>query len=950
MQVNAASPEYITEYLVGLLVHAASNSPGDQKRIMQSLGEFTAALPESPRYFAMVLLLDDAGVAGIIRKGNSQIPDLMAMQVRAMAGLLLKNQLPTLQEPQLCDTVRFLREAKALGALSDPSPLIRSTVGTVLSAIVTRSSGNLDVLWPELLSDLLRLGTLPAMDALERICQDGAEAGGLNEQQASLLIPALIQLAKGHPDPRGRCHALVSLNQFIMYGADAFDQHISDHLQCLSLLASQDAAQESVRQAICQSLSLLLDAYPDEMTGILPGVLGFALESLGREDLSMGVRLEACEFWHSLAERDQAVEIWSPSVLQQLLPVLLRAIRYSDDDPALLENDDGYEDASRPDAASSIRPRHHRAASHVGNEEDEEEDEEDEDEEDEWNLRKCAASTLDLLATTTLSKGAIVGQILPLISQQLQKSDWKTVESSILALGAVSEGIGEAEDIEPHLSTSIVPFLIESYRHQKPLVRSIAAWTLGRYAQWMSVNGMEVLAALLHGMRDGHKRVQRASCSALASFLEAVEDAKGLFEPAAVTLVASLGWALQNYQLKNRLALYDTIGTLADQLDSDVRGLGATTTSSPSLVPSLLPALLADWEAHAGMSSKDSLEYCYTVFPLLECLASLAIAGGPEFGPWAGKVYAMAIGMCGPLMIAREGGIAREEEDEDTIEADSLIVALDLIGGLLQGGLGPSFHDAHALGQIILKCSYDPIPEIRQSAFALIGDCAQRHVEPILPVIGQLIPILQGNFDPNQPDGQIYYSLAASNNAVWAFGELLYRHGSVMEGIFKGHANTLHGILSKLLLLGSKVERSPGSGYAGNLAVAIGRSLGFASSNHLDIIDGALQGGILRMLPNWIAHLHSVGDQEERITGLLPVLNLLNNPAALSQIAEKTLVQLILAIHGCSPSEADKAMAGWISHGVLAYLGADQVTRLLENALPQPSDRSSFMVRFQISK
>src|SRR5690606_34830565 len=122
---------------------------------------------------------------------------------------------------------------------------------------------------------------------------------------------------------------------------------------------------EPVRRAICQSLTLLLDAYPDEMEQMLPSALGYCLQSLGDPGLSEAVRLEACEFWHSLAERDQAVsQVGTPGVLRQLIPVLLQAVRYSDDDPALLDNDEERDDAAVPDAPSSIRPRRHRAAAH----------------------------------------------------------------------------------------------------------------------------------------------------------------------------------------------------------------------------------------------------------------------------------------------------------------------------------------------------------------------------------------------------------------------------------------------------------------------------------------------------------------------------------------------------------------------------------------------------------
>ena len=77
--------------------------------------------------------------------------------------------------------------------------------------------------------------------------------------------------------------------------------------------------------------------------------------------------------------------------------------------------------------------------------------------------------------------------------------------------------------IEPHLP-QLYPYLVEAMRHPKPLVKSIACWTLSRYSVWIINNSVEpYMVSLLHRLVDKNKRVQEASVSALATFIEEAE-------------------------------------------------------------------------------------------------------------------------------------------------------------------------------------------------------------------------------------------------------------------------------------------------------------------------------------------------------------------------------------------------------------------------------------------
>ena len=118
--------------------------------------------------------------------------------------------------------------------------------------------------------------------------------------------------------------------------------------------------------------------------------------------------------------------------LPQLVPVLLKGMVYSEEDMlALCAQDD--DDEAQPDRPEDIKPRFHKnrvmgggagagggsadGESEGGEEEEEEEDDDDDDDDEvaEWNLRKCSASGLDILAGTFGQ--AVLPTLLPLLQE-----------------------------------------------------------------------------------------------------------------------------------------------------------------------------------------------------------------------------------------------------------------------------------------------------------------------------------------------------------------------------------------------------------------------------------------------------------------------------------------------------------------------------------------------------
>ncbi len=74
-------------------------------------------------------------------------------------------------------------------------------------------------------------------------------------------------------------------------------------------------------------------------------------------------------------------------------------------------------------------------------------------------------------------------------------------------------------------------------------------------------------------------------------------------------------------------------------------------------------------------------------------------------------------------------------------DKDSMIAALDLLSGIVEG-LGSSVQ--HLVGKgnlptILYQCMQDPLHDVRQSAFALLGDLTKSCYQHIQPGVGKCV-------------------------------------------------------------------------------------------------------------------------------------------------------------------------------------------------------------------
>jgi transportin-1 len=108
-------------------------------------------------------------------------------------------------------------------------------------------------------------------------------------------------------------------------------------------------------------------------------------------------------------------------------------------------------------------------------------------------------------------------------------------------------------------------------------------------------------------------------------------------------------------------------------------------------------------------------------------------------------------------------------------EKDFMIVALDLLSGLAEGlenHINSLVANSNIL-QLLYECMQDPMPEVRQSSFALLGDLTKACFEHVKPFIGNFMPILGDNLKPDL--------ISVCNNATWAIGEISIKMGAEMQ-------------------------------------------------------------------------------------------------------------------------------------------------------------------------
>ncbi|KAI0598183.1 armadillo-type protein [Biscogniauxia sp. FL1348] len=762
--------------------------------------------------------------------------------VRSAAAIMLKNNVKTGFKQIPDSSLSLIRMAIPMG-LQDKHAQMRNYAGNIATEMIRR--GGL-MSWPELLPDLLKLmgnetGQVSdeaqegAMAAMAKICEDNTKMleRELNGQRPlNFILPKLIQATKS-PLPRVRAHALTAINVFTPRKSQAMLNSIDDLLQHLFSLATDSSPE--VRRQVCRAFVQLVETRPDKLQPHLAGLVDYIITQQQGDDEELAC--DAAEFWLAVGEHDHLWQSLTPYI-SKIIPVLLHCMVYSPEDIALLggasddEDEEDREEDIKPQFAKKSSARMANGdgsadAAQNGNayeklasmDDDLEEGEidafddgDDTNPDERWTLRKCSAAALDVFARDF--RDPVFESILPYLTKNLKHDEWAYREAAVLALGAVAEGCLGV--VTPHLP-ELVPYLISLLNDAEPVVRQITCWTLGRYSSWAAeladpqqkqLYFEPMMEGILTKMLDPNKKVQEAGASAFAN-LE--EKAGKRLEPYSLPIIQQFVKCFKKYKDRNMYILYDCVQTLAEHI--------GPVLARPELANELMPALIERWTKVSDQSRE--------LFPLLECLSYVSMAMNDAFTPYAQPIFVRCVNIIHQNL---EASLALANNPSlDVPDKDFLITSLDLLSAIIQAldkerSAKLVQESQPAFFELLTFCMEDPTDEVRQSAYALLGDCAKYVYEQLRSSLPSIFPVLLKQLDLDSIlDEDIDSGFSVVNNACWSAGEIAIQHKSEM-------APYVPELFQRFI----EIITNPGipKGVTENAAIALGR-LGLGNADLL---------------------------------------------------------------------------------------------------------------------
>ncbi|TKX20421.1 importin subunit beta-2 [Elsinoe australis] len=794
---------------------------------------------------------------------------------RSAAGLMLKNHIRTAWK-SISDSNKTFVRGHILAGLHDPNTSIRSYTGLVITEIV-RQGGILA--WTEVLSSLISLiensdgSATPqaqdgAMGALSKICEDNKKALNKSyngERPMDVLVPKLVDFSNSD-NPKVRWQALATLNSFMVdHVPDAIQINAEHILQHLFQRAHDQ--HEEVRRYVCRLFTSLAGHFPQLMIPHFEGIVDYILTQQ-RGDPNSDLALDAAEFFFENGERQELHEAFA-QYLPKIIPVLLESMRFDEEHQATLEAE-AEEDAELEDREQDIKPQFAATKAEKGKtadsgaapngyayEDDDSEGEIDEDDdledpEEEWNLRKCSAASLDYFAANFHE--LVFEATLPYLKDNLNHQAWANREAAVLTLGAIQSGCMEV--VKPSLP-ELVPYLLTLLNDPTPVVRQITCWTLGRYSVWaaqLDGSGKKqffepMMEGLLNHMLDKNKKVQKAAISAFAT-LE--EQAKYNLVPYGPIIAQQFGQCFDKYKDQNMYLLYDCVQTLSESLGPEM--------ASPQMVDLLMPSLIKRWHLVQDQSQE--------MFPLLECLAYLATSMGPAFAPFAEPLFNRCIKIIRDNL--EEGQATADRPAYEQPDKDFLVTSLDLLSAIIQAlehQQSESLVKSTNMFEVLAYCMQDSSNDVRQSAYALLGDSAINVFSQLQPYLDPIMKLLLQQLDLQLAREDRDTTYRVINNACWSAGEISMRAG----GDLAPHVDELLAKLG-LILFQQKIPPSLGE----NSAIAMGR-LGFSYADKL-------APHLASFAPRFLSVLQVVAYTDEKQHALQGFTNVVAaNPSALEQ-------------------------------------------------------------------
>ncbi|KAH9370747.1 hypothetical protein HPB48_016175 [Haemaphysalis longicornis] len=262
--------------------------------------------------------------------------------------------------------------------------------------------------------------------------------------------------------------------------------------------------------------------------------------------------------------------------------------------------------------------------------------------------------------------------------------------------------------------------------------------------------------------------------------------------------------ALASLPSQRRPALYDSIGVLAD-----AKGYYL---NRPDYIQLLVPPLIQKFKALKGDDEE--------LLVLLECMCSRTVV----------------------LEVRLEEELVRAAHPYvfDGADKEFVVVALTFLSDLVEGlGDDVAAHVASSnIVPLLLQCTQDPMPEVRQESFALLGDLVKTCFGQVEPSIPDFFPVLGRNLDSTE--------LPVCSNAV--IGEICHKLGEAAKPY-------VHTVVANLVNIINCRPDAP-KGLLENTAVTIGR-LGYVCPEEVaPMLD--------KFIRSWCLSMRNVSGSEDK--------------------------------------------------------------------------------------
>jgi len=390
------------------------------------------------------------------------------------------------------------------------------------------------------------------------------------------------------------------------------------------------AGAEDFHREIINSVAVVLENAPEKLVDRSFGPIAqYLVRMVSCKHVE--VAIHACEFWAKYAAlpmapaaRRQWVTIVQPD-LPTLIGALMDQMIYR---PAHAEHLEQYVSrCTKPEGDKSLRG----------------------DVETFANVRNFAASAVEQIASIFPDEG-LCKAFLPLLEKRIESETWSDKEAAILALAAFTEGTGIPDPMRDAYAR-IVPRVIDCYADARPLLRSIACFTMpklvGHRIRGVKDPWPRVLSCTAKATRDPCAEVRSVAMRALSTLLAYGHGnggggtrSSGVATHAARLVDALVRAGQCDMDPETRCTYFDCVSHLMARAGDSL---------APTDVDRLLPPLVDAWKSQPwdrAMDGESTGQYVddlrLTVVPFSMDLANIANYAASLYAPYAESIFEKA--------------------------------------------------------------------------------------------------------------------------------------------------------------------------------------------------------------------------------------------------------------------------------------------------------------------